>query len=492
MFPITRFARSLCWLAVAFGAATAGGEEAALQSLLPTRSPANLPAGDTVLLNFYADWCGACRSMVPAVESLARAGYAVERINIDKQPELAHRYGVQAIPCCIIVARGREIDRVTGVTTIERLTLKLGVKGKGPAARGWSPASPAVHPAWRYERPTGHRAAVVRIFCCAGATVSASAVQPVRAIGSGALVRWNGRVVVLTARHVVEAAGRIVVELSTGKRQEARVLKIDAVWDCAVLELSGRPEGVSPAEVELGQAAMQQAGNRLESCGYGPDGRLACNSGLFLGYQRCGQRPQGPDDWMILSGHARQGDSGGPVFNERGRLVGVLWGTDGEEVVAVQAGRLHVLLDAAVPATGTGVQGPGSRDNTVTLQAPSPECRATTVLTSADVGIAVAAKGPVLPWRHEMQKAIAAEQKEIEGLISLEKARAATPPCCPGGSCPTPPSNAGGTPGATGPASATPPEAAKETPLSPVLTIAIVLAAFIATGLAYGVTKKKS
>ncbi len=87
----------------------------------------------------------------------------------------------------------------------------------------------------------------------------------------------------------------------------------------------------------------------MESCGYGADGKLACNSGVFLGYKRSAAKPGGPDDWLAISGHARAGDSGGPVFNRRGRLVGVLWGTDGKEVVCVQAGRLHVLLDSAVP-----------------------------------------------------------------------------------------------------------------------------------------------
>ena len=278
------------------------------------------------------------------------------------------------------------------------------------------------------------------------------------------LVRWNGRIVVLTARHVVTPAKRIVVDLCTGKRYEARVLKIDAVWDCAVLELSGQPEGVQPAEVELGDAAMQQAGSRLESCGYGPDGRLACNSGLFLGYKRSGEHPQGPDDWMILSGHARQGDSGGPVFNAHGRLVGVLWGTDGEEVVAVQAGRLHLLLDAAVPPSTT----PAIRDWGLGLGVPTPiqspapasQSLASMRPVSADVGVTVAAKGPVLPWRKETQKAIAGEQREIDALVELEKSKAANSPNgCPGNCCPTPPAS----PSATGSASATPTGSASAT-----------------------------
>ena len=263
------------------------------------------------------------------------------------------------------------------------------------------------------------------------------------------------------------------------------MLKIDAVWDCAVLKLSGQPEGVLPAEVELGDAAMQQYGSRLESCGYGPDGRLACNSGLFLGYKRSGERPQGPDDWMILSGHARQGDSGGPVFNERGRLVGVLWGTDGEAVAAVQAGRLHLLLEAAMSerqgGRGTAASSvePKAEGGISLVALPSPEGRTPT--PAARVDVTLAAQRPVLPWRQKEDQKISAEQREIDGLIALEKARAANPPSC----CPVQPASpsTGGTP--------VPPEP-KEEPLSPVLTIAIVLAAFIVTGLAFGLTKKKS
>ncbi len=291
-----------------------------------------------VLYDFYADWCGPCRSMTATVDRLAAEGCVVQRVNVDRQPELAAQYHVQTIPCFVWVEGGREVHREVGAVSIERLRWRSPkLEARNPKADAREP-----HPAWRYERAEGRRAAVVRIFCEEAAHG--------RSIGSGTLVRWNGRVVVLTARHVVRGAAKITVEICTGKAHAARVLATDPTWDCAVLELMGRPAGVPVAEIELGPNATQENGDRLESCGYGPDGRLAVNSGLFLGYRRSSAALQGPDDWMVISGRARPGDSGGPVFNARGRLVGVLWGTDGEEVVCVQAGRLHVLLEAAVPA----------------------------------------------------------------------------------------------------------------------------------------------
>jgi thioredoxin 1 len=296
-----------------------------------------------VLLDFYADWCGPCQGMTATVESLVQAGYSVQRINIDQQPDLARQYGVGTIPCFVVVESGREVDRVTGSTTIERLKFKLKTKERKPADKTRAPNQPS--PAWRYESPTGCRAAVVRIYCQDNVRSTS--------IGSGVVVKWGERILVLTARHVVQDAvkysGKIVVEFFTGKKQQVHVLKADATWDCAILELEGKADGIPAVEVELGDAAMQKPGDRLESCGYGPDGKLACNSGLFLGYKRSGETPNGPDDWMAISGHARGGDSGGPIFNKAGHVVGVLWGTNGSEVIGVQAGRIHVLLDAAVP-----------------------------------------------------------------------------------------------------------------------------------------------
>ncbi len=291
---------------------------------------------DCVLLDFYADWCGPCRATAAQVDALAAEGFAVQRVNVEQERELAARFRVESLPCFVMLRGGQEVERVSGVINMERLRLMF--RGASRPAADAKQGEP--RPAWRYEGSAGHRAAIVRIYCQDGVRT--------RSIGSGTIVRWSGRIFVLTARHVIKDAKRILVELATKQTREARLLAADATWDCAVLEILGPLTGIDTAELEQGEAAMQTAGCRLESCGYGPDGRLACNTGLFQGYRRSSATPGGPDDWMVVSGHARSGDSGGGVFNTRGKLVGVLWGTDGENVVCVQAGRIHRLLNSVV------------------------------------------------------------------------------------------------------------------------------------------------
>ena len=87
--------------------------------------PAAAGQGQTVLYDFYADWCGPCREMSVAVDRLATDGYAVERINVDRQPALAQQYAVTSIPCFVVVERGKEIDRIVGQTSIERLKRQM-------------------------------------------------------------------------------------------------------------------------------------------------------------------------------------------------------------------------------------------------------------------------------------------------------------------------------------------------------------------------------
>jgi hypothetical protein len=131
---------------------------------------------------------------------------------------------------------------------------------------------------------------------------------------------------------------------------------------------------------------------------------------------------------MIISGHARQGDSGGPVFNRNGRIIGVIWGTDGETVIGVQAGRLQLLLDAAVPPSERN-PAPRAPNLTSLVRIPTP-AKETDGTLIADCGCApgetcdlTAAKKKelILKWRRETQNRDDAQDARIEALIELQE-----------------------------------------------------------------------
>ncbi len=70
----------------------------------------------TVLLDFYADWCGPCRMVSPIVEEIAneKPEYTVGKINVDGEPELAAKYGVMSIPTLIVMKNGEISEQSVG------------------------------------------------------------------------------------------------------------------------------------------------------------------------------------------------------------------------------------------------------------------------------------------------------------------------------------------------------------------------------------------
>lgn len=71
----------------------------------------------TVLIDFYADWCGPCKMLSPIVEQVAseNTNVKVVKINIDDEQDLAIDYGVMSIPTLVVIKNGQEADRVAGV-----------------------------------------------------------------------------------------------------------------------------------------------------------------------------------------------------------------------------------------------------------------------------------------------------------------------------------------------------------------------------------------
>ncbi len=76
-----------------------------------------LDSHETVLVDFWASWCGPCRMLAPVVDEIAEENpnLKVCKVNIDEQPELASQFQIMSIPTLMVFKDGKVVNQSLGV-----------------------------------------------------------------------------------------------------------------------------------------------------------------------------------------------------------------------------------------------------------------------------------------------------------------------------------------------------------------------------------------
>ena len=86
-----------------------------------------LKSEKTVLLDFWATWCGPCRMVSPTVDEIAEENpqYKVGKVNVDEQPSLAAAFRIESIPTLVVIKDGKITNLAVGVKTKQEILSML-------------------------------------------------------------------------------------------------------------------------------------------------------------------------------------------------------------------------------------------------------------------------------------------------------------------------------------------------------------------------------
>jgi thioredoxin 1 len=87
-----------------------------------------LNSSSPVLVDFWATWCGPCRQIAPLIDELAvqyQGSVKIGKVNVDENPELSMKYGINAIPTLLLFKNGEIVERFQGVPPRTKLEAAL-------------------------------------------------------------------------------------------------------------------------------------------------------------------------------------------------------------------------------------------------------------------------------------------------------------------------------------------------------------------------------
>ena len=326
-----------------------------------------LAAGqDGVLLYFSSPNCSACRAVEPVVRQLEGTGTVVRRVDGRREPDLASRYSVRQFPTFVLVRGGREVDRLIGYQTLEQFQHALGENSPNrvtntsaqPAAAMQSIPLQSIRSAMSQLNQANIVAKQTDFSQgdLAGAVLRAErATVRIRVydgrgfgVGTGTIVDTHGEEsLVLTCGHIfrdTQGKGRVEVDLFIGGRTQTiagQVVDFDAEnRDIGLISI--RP-GLPVVPAPIAEAvAPPSTGQSVFTygCDYGADPTRRDSRVAAV------NKFQGPQN-VEVSGAPVEGRSGGGLFDQEGRLIGVCNAADHQDDEGLYAGPevIHWQLD---------------------------------------------------------------------------------------------------------------------------------------------------
>jgi len=391
--------------------------------------------GQTVLLDFYADWCAPCRAMESTVQELIAKGYPVRKVNIDQDRALAQQYGASNIPCYVMLVDGREVDRVEGGTTLYRLETAC---KKGLAQASAQPASPpaAQTPPRRagppdlgppISAPPANQPARSGGPVSPDSTLMAASVRlriedaHGHSCGSGTIIdARNGEALILTCGHIFRESkgkGRIEVDLfgsGTPQRVPGKLVSYDPYRDVGLVSI--RTSGpvtaarVAPPGYRVGQ------GEPVVSVGCNNGGAPTAVRSRITALDRYAGPPN-----LQVAGQPVEGRSGGGLFAADGLVIGVCNARDPSDQEGYYAAipSIHAELDRAKLAfiykgaeenamvrAGAAPRGPLAPVEPPTMPGRIPASPASGLVGEVPARAAPASPGDAAPLSREEQAAL--------------------------------------------------------------------------------------
>ncbi|MCL4207694.1 MAG: trypsin-like peptidase domain-containing protein [Pirellulaceae bacterium] len=281
--------------------------------------------GQTVLLDFHSDSCAPCVSMEPVVRRLMSDGFDVRRVNVDREQQLVRRFGVDRIPTFVLVSENREVDRVVGPASYERLRQMIATTGPSPASTG---AAAVGTVARNPNAPTASQASAASGLSPQQRALHASVRLRVEdptgnSFGTGTIIdARNNEALVMTCGHLFRDSsgqGRIQADLfAPGSRGPVpgKLLSYDLKSDVALVIIwPGIP--VTPVSVAP-ENHQVRPGDQVFSigCDRGADATIRQSQVTAL------NKYLGPAN-IEVAGQPVIGRSGGGLFTADGQLIGI-------------------------------------------------------------------------------------------------------------------------------------------------------------------------